>query len=170
VVSVNLPVTEDRTHRLAFAGAGALYGFISCVDGLANSHDVVAHTQTLAAGSPIATVRQLLASSSGLAQAFNVQLALRSRAIYDRLADSLTLRLSQRLARLLMQLCEHFGLMRGGVTVLSLRVSQTELADCLGASRQSVNEELRHLVEDHVVLLGRSEIKLLDLPALQRRC
>jgi CRP-like cAMP-binding protein len=49
-------------------------------------------------------------------------------------------------------------------------LSQSQLADLVGATRPSVNQILQRLAEAHVVRLSRSRIEILDVAALARRC
>jgi hypothetical protein len=49
-------------------------------------------------------------------------------------------------------------------------LSQTQLANLVGATRPSVNQVLQRLAELQVVGLSRSRIEVLDLAALERRC
>jgi CRP/FNR family transcriptional regulator, cyclic AMP receptor protein len=52
---------------------------------------------------------------------------------------------------------------------VSIPLGQAQLADLVGATRPSVNQVLRRLVDQHLVELGRGHIDLLDVAALARR-
>ena len=75
--------------------------------------------------------------------------------------------LDRRVYRRLLELARAYGAADGTVTI---PLSQTQLADLVGATRPSVNQVLHRLAELHVVSLGRSRIEVLDLAALERRC
>ena len=62
------------------------------------------------------------------------------------------------------------GLGRGSDGTATIPLSQTQLANLVGATRPSVNQVLQRLAELQVVGLSRSRIEVLDLAALERRC
>ena len=57
---------------------------------------------------------------------------------------------------------------RQGAGGAVLRLSQTDLADMLGTTRQSLNLELQRLQRAGIVALGRGRIEVLDGAALKR--
>ncbi|KQW53042.1 hypothetical protein ASC77_01705 [Nocardioides sp. Root1257] len=84
-----------------------------------------------------------------------------------RLLETLYESLDRRVYRRLLELGRSYGPQDGTVAI---PLSQTQLADLVGASRPSVNQVLQRLVALHVVTLSRSRIEVIDLPALERRC
>lgn len=73
-----------------------------------------------------------------------------------------------RLARWLLDLATEFGIPNGGDCVLDAPISQHDLANRIGASRDAVALALRQLREQGLVSTGRRQITLHDLQALQR--
>ncbi len=57
-----------------------------------------------------------------------------------------------------------------GQDTLTLRISQAELANFLGLSRQVVNQYLQTWLAKGWVQLGRSSVTIKDEPALKRLC
>ena len=51
-----------------------------------------------------------------------------------------------------------------------LAIGQEELADILGATRQSINQELKVLEKTGAIALGRGKISLILAEKLQERC
>ena len=74
--------------------------------------------------------------------------------------------LDRRVYRRLLELARAYG---GADATATIPLSQTQLADLVGATRPSVNQVLQRLAELHVVKLSRSRIEILDVAALERR-
>lgn len=70
-----------------------------------------------------------------------------------------------RLARCLINLLEGYG-QRKPAPSLSVRVSQERLGMMLSLSRQTVNELLRHLEQEHIIECRRGGVRIVDLSRL----
>lgn len=156
-----------RRHLLGFLLPGMFAGFLPLIDGGALPQDVLAHLPSIVLRIPAATVQRLRTSSHELHVAFELQLAERSRRLYDMVADSMLYSLRERLALLLLQLAEGAGIERSGQWTIALRLSQADLADLLGASRSSVNIELRALQAQGLLRVAREMTEIPDLGKLQ---
>ena len=99
--------------------------------------------------------------------AFERQLANRSRRLYDAIMESLHYPLHERLALRLVELADSVGFEREGRWTIALRLSQADLADLLGASRQSVNSEMRALQAAGMLRIARELIEISDLDKLR---
>ena len=86
------------------------------------------------------------------------------RRITDQASDFVFLDLAGRIAKLLIREYE-----AGGDTMLDLHLSQSDIAQMVGASRQSVNQILGHLVNRGYVEMQGRTIVLKNVAALQRR-
>jgi CRP-like cAMP-binding protein len=84
-----------------------------------------------------------------------------------RLLETMYESLDRRVYRRLLELACSYGSSEG---TASIPLSQTQLAELVGATRPSVNQVLQRLAELQVVRLSRSRIEVLDLAALERRC
>lgn len=158
---------SGRRHLLAFVLPGMFVGFLSIIDGGPLPHDLVAHLPTIVLRIPVAVVQRLRRTSQELHAAFELQMAARSRRLYDKVAESLLYTLRERLALELAQLSEDVGVERVGRWTIALRLSQADLADLLGASRQSVNTELRALQAAGLLRIAREQIEIADLGQLR---
>ena len=95
-------------------------------------------------------------------------LCQRSRALYEHAADSALLTLGGRCARTLLYLMETHGLPRTHGVAISLKVSQSALADMIGCTRQSINRELKLLERQGLIAMRYSHFAILDGAGLQR--
>ena len=71
-----------------------------------------------------------------------------------------------RCARVLYSLMRQYGVKRGDCIEISLKLSQEELADMIGRTRQSVNKELKVLEREGVLQMAYSHFVIMDEKAL----
>lgn len=151
----------------AFLGPSELIGLVPLLLAADCLLDVVAHEPSIVLAVPLATVREDIQQHFGVAQAFALQLAHRSRALAERLLAAGAYPFEHRLKGHLCYLAQVFGVPRGRQVDLGLRGSQAELARLLGVSRQRVNAELRALQDRGLISVARETVRVLDLPALR---
>jgi CRP/FNR family cyclic AMP-dependent transcriptional regulator len=82
--------------------------------------------------------------------------------------DTLFLALPARLAKKLLHLAERYGVDEGETLRIDLRLSQGELADLVGTTRESVNKQIRAWSADGVLRMERGEVTILDRERLER--
>ena len=68
----------------------------------------------------------------------------------------------ERLAHILLSLRERHGVHEGSNIRIDLPLSQQDLADMIGSSRQRVNHELRKLADQGLIREERCRITILD--------
>jgi CRP-like cAMP-binding protein len=103
----------------------------------------------------------------GLERIVSMLLADRIEILSRRLLDTMYETLDRRVYRQLLDLARSYGDSNGATTI---PLSQSQLAELVGAARPSVNQVLRRLVDLGVVSLGRARIEVVDPAALRRRC
>ncbi len=156
-----------KRHVLHYLESGQLFNVIGALDGGPSIHDAVAHEETLALLIPRAVLLAAVEHEPHLAMAMIRLLCLRSRVLYDYIAEHTLLPLRARCARMLLSLVDQYGAARPDGYFVTLKLSQEEFADMLGRSRQSVNKELRALETEGVIRTAYSQFIIQDLPALQ---
>jgi len=161
---------SGRRHLLTFIPPGMMVGLLPCIDDGPMVHDILARIPSVVLKMPADVVRRQRAATPSLHIAFDVQLAWRTRNLYDMVAEQLLHSLRERLSQHLVQLVTSFGLRRGKKWEIALRLPQADLAELLGITRQSVNTELRELEKTEVICIRHSHIDVLDLAALRARC
>jgi CRP-like cAMP-binding protein len=97
-----------------------------------------------------------------------VVLAERLVRISEFAEDALFLSLPARLAKKLLHLAERYGEEGAGGLRIGLRLSQGELADLVGTTRESVNKQIRAWTADGIVHMERGEVTILDGERLER--
>lgn len=158
--------SDGHRHLLSFLQPGDVAGLMSLLDGQPHSNDIIARKPTCLLMVPGDQVRPLRATYPCLIEATETQLVFRSRLLYERLSADTSIPLDGRLARLLHIYGRLYGHERGGEVLLDMKLSQSDLADLLGVSRQSVNAAVNQLVRASLIRLSYSTVTITDLTGL----
>ncbi len=163
--------TRDRDGRRSicwYLATGQWMGLIPLIDGRGAIHDLRSHTSCVLLHIPRTAFSCALHDDPQLALACLNLLCERSRALYALQAAEALLSLRGRLAGLLLALAARHGRDGERGLELTLRLSQDELADMLGITRQSLNRELKTLERQSLISIARARITLQDLTGLRR--
>lgn len=166
VIAVGRGLEGDNAHVHALLGAGDLHGVEPLTDGGPHPHDLRAHEDAVLLTISTALVLASIRHHPCLGDTLMRLMALQTRQLYDRLCDVLTQPLSHRVARQLLQFARRFGAPRPEGLLLTVRLTQADLAAMLGAGRQQVNTELKKLAQRGCIRVSRTTISVLDLEAL----
>ena len=159
---------DGHRHLISFMQPGDVVGIISVLDGLGHISDLIARSaNTLILRVPGSAVRELRQIDPGLGRAFEMQLAFRSRLLHERLAADSGMPIEARVARLLLVLSRLYGEQRPGGLVLKIKISQEDLGDWVGVSRQSVNAVLQSLTAKGLLRVSYSRFTIVDADGLR---
>jgi len=146
---------------LALLGPGEAFGELALIDGAPRS----AGAEAAEPSELLVILREpflaWLASEPAASQAVMRTLTRRLRATNEALADSSFLDVRQGLAKQLLPL----GAARDGARLV---ITQQQLAQLLGVTREAVNEALRRLEDEGVAELGRGAVTVADARRLTR--
>lgn len=160
LVGFDLP--DGRRHVVNLIGPGQFQSLIPLIDERPQIHDTHCREDATLLHIPRDAFVSAFQADPGLSWEILRLLCARSRRLYESLGESHTLALAPRLARILRGLFAEHG--------AQLAIGQEELADILGATRQSINQELKVLEKAGAVALGRSKISLILAEKLEERC
>lgn len=167
-LEVSVMQREGRRLLAGFLGPGDLAGIMSLWDGLGHPQDMQAREAPtrvlLVERHDYAPVRDRHPS---LARALELQMAYRSRLLHERLTGNTSRSLDKRLARLL-----HLMAMVSGRRVqgtVQIKVSQADIGDFLGVSRQSVNLAVQQLKADGLIEMRYSLVTIAHPERLAER-
>ena len=165
VRSGDLRVTREhpdgRAIALATLGPGDIFGELAMLDGEARSASVEALSECELLALPAGDVRRMLQSSSEITVKLVVALTRRLREANERIARQSFQTVQSRVAGVLLQLiAEETPLeARDGITI---RMTQADLAQLAGTSRESVSRFLAVLERAGVVHVGRGRVTVLE--------
>ena len=165
VRSGDLRVTREhpdgRAIALATLGPGDIFGELAMLDGEARSASVEALSECQLLALPAADVRRLLRGSSEITVKLVVALTRRLREANERIARQSFQTVPSRVAGVLSQLTAEEAPLQGreGVTI---RMTQADLAQLAGTSRESVSRFLAVLERAGVVHVGRGRVTVLE--------
>jgi CRP/FNR family transcriptional regulator, cyclic AMP receptor protein len=150
---------------LTILDAGDWFGEVAILAGATNSHDAIARGNCEVAFIPTSAFRQLLAREPELHNRFVTLLAQRVRLLVDIIEDFTTLPMPARLAKRVLAITDSQAV---GSVVRRGRISQEEYALLVGATRQSVNQELRRWERAGWIRIGYGGVEVVDREALKR--
>lgn len=161
LIEVSVLTPDGRKISLNRLGPGHCFGEISMIDGMPRTADTVA----LGDARLLSISREAFFNSSqrypelGLAM---VQLLCeRVRWLSDSVEDYAILPLERRLARRLLVLFDRFG-----DEERSIKIAQADLADFVGATRESINKILIAWRKRGLIGISRKAIQLIDQDGL----
>jgi CRP/FNR family cyclic AMP-dependent transcriptional regulator len=159
---------EGKEIVLGILSEGDLFGEISLLDGLQRAADAVAMTNC----SVLVLTRQdfleHLSADKNFALGLMRSLARRLRATDSQVEDAAFLSIPGRIAKRLLHLARDYGGKTSAGTRIQFKLSQQELANLVGVSRESVNRII--VGWDEEGLLGRDgrHFVIRDMPRLER--
>jgi CRP-like cAMP-binding protein len=152
---------DGRAIALATLGEGDIFGELAMLDGEARSASVETLTDSELLALPAADVRRLLADHPGISVKLIAALTKRLRETNERVARQSFQTVPSRVAGVLNQLIaeESASVGRQGITI---RMTQADLAQLAGTSRESVSRFLATLERAGVVRVGRGRVAVVE--------
>jgi CRP-like cAMP-binding protein len=148
-------------------GPGEVFGEIGILDGQPRSATVTTLEECEMAVLEVESFRGFLAAHPGVAIKLLAVLAGRVRDLTTRLEDRTFLEVPARLAKQLLWLAENHGARSGSGAQIELRLSQQELGDLIGATRESVNKYLSEWTRQGMLRQARDRLEIFELDALR---
>jgi CRP/FNR family transcriptional regulator, cyclic AMP receptor protein len=151
---------------LGLMEAGDVFGEIALLDGLTRTGGAQAAEDSVLLVIQRAHFLQVLEAEPGLARHIIELLCERLRINTDRIAEYAFLNLHARLARKIESLAIAHGQHGEDGVRIALQMSQTELAQMLGVTREAVNKQLKSWSQAGVLRVERGTITVCDMRAL----
>jgi CRP-like cAMP-binding protein len=158
--------TDGREHVLRLLGPSEMFGEISVLDGRPRSADAIAVTNCRLLLLERRNLLALIASQPSVAIGLIALLCERLRDTSAQIEGLLFHTLSERLASTLLGLGN--GKTHGNKTAISINVTQTELGQLTGVTRESVNKKLRAWQTAGLVDVQPGRIRIMDADSLKR--
>lgn len=179
-VKVGRQTSDGRQNLLAVLGPTEVFGELSVFDFGTRTSTVTAITNVRAVSIERVALNAWMGEHPGLGEQLLRVLARRLRDTHSSVADLIFTDVPGRVAKLLLQLEQRFGVTHGaeagapgGAVRHTVRVehdlTQEEIAQLVGASRETVNKALAEFVERGWIRLQGKCIIIQDRPRLVRR-
>ncbi|MEM9102216.1 MAG: Crp/Fnr family transcriptional regulator [Pseudomonadota bacterium] len=154
---------EGKVSTLCFFSIGEWWGEISLIDDIARTHDAIANEDTEILLISKKLFKTLYQHHQEFNHAINVNLCRRLRLALNLIEQYTCMPLTSRLAS---RLVAEFK--RNELTSKKISISQQELADMLGVSRQSVSKIMTLWSENKIIKVDYHSITILNEVELSR--
>jgi CRP-like cAMP-binding protein len=168
-VKVTIPSVEGEEVILTILSSGEILGEISLIDGKPRSATVQAMKDTEVLCLYREDFLDVLQERFEVVLGILEILADRLRHTDVLLAESRFMGIGARLAKKLLDLTRTFGIEEQEGTRIGVRVTQRDLASMVGATRESVNKQLKAFRESGLLSMSEGHIRILDTDGLERR-
>lgn len=161
--------TDGRENLLAILGPSEMFGELSLFDPGPRTATATAVAETQLIGLGNEQLRQLLHNHPRIALTLLAALARRLRRTNENLADLVFTDVPGRVAKALLELSQRFGRPVEEGVMVAHDLTQEELAQLVGASRETVNKALADFATRGWLRLEARAVLLLDVERLRRR-
>ena len=161
--------SDGRENLVAILGPGEMFGELSLFDPGPRTMTATAVAETQLMGLGNDSLTGLLTGRPEVAKALLAALAKRLRRTNEHLADLVFTDVPGRVAKALLDLAERFGRPVDNGVMVSHDLTQEELAQLVGASRETVNKALADFATRGWLKLEARAVLLLDVDRLRRR-
>ena len=160
---------DGRETLLAVLGPGEMFGELSLFDPGRRTATATALTDAVVLGLGRDSLRPWLTGRPEVAEKLLQALAQRLRRTEDAMADLVFSDVPGRVAKALLELADKFGVVRDSEMYVEHDMTQEELAQLVGASRETVNKALAEFVNRAWLRVEQRSVTILDIERLQRR-
>ena len=161
--------TDGRENLMAILGPGEMFGELSLFDPGPRTATATAVADTELIGMGNESLHEYLKDRPAVSLALLGALARRLRRTNDSVADLVFTDVPGRVAKALLDLASRFGRPSEEGVLVAHDLTQEELAQLVGASRETVNKALADFASRGWLKLEARAVLLVDVERLQRR-
>jgi CRP-like cAMP-binding protein len=161
-VKIKAVTPDGRETIFAFIEAGEVFGELALLDAEPRREFAEAVEDSLVLAIPREDVLWLMERRADIALTVTKLLGFRRRRIENRLRNTLFRSTRERVASLLLELLETHGQRAGVGWEIRLKLSHQELANLIGATRESVTLAMGRLQREGLVSVQRRVIRVPD--------
>ena len=160
---------DGRENLLSVMGPSDMFGELSIFDPGPRTSSAVCVTEVNAATMDSEMLRTWINDHPEISQQLLRVLARRLRRTNASLADLIFTDVPGRVAKTLLQLANRFGTHEGGALRVNHDLTQEEIAQLVGASRETVNKALATFAQRGWIRLEGKSVVIVDTEHLARR-
>jgi CRP/FNR family transcriptional regulator, cyclic AMP receptor protein len=168
-IKLGLSSPDGRENLLAVLGPGEMFGELSLFDPGPRTATATAVSDAQLVGLGNADLQSWLSGRPDVARYLLRALAQRLRRTNESLADLVFSDVPGRVAKALLDLSRRFGRQTDQGVLVAHELTQEELAQLVGASRETVNKALADFATRGWLRLEARAVVLLDVERLSRR-
>ncbi|MBW2606623.1 MAG: Crp/Fnr family transcriptional regulator [Deltaproteobacteria bacterium] len=168
-IKIVLPSRLGDEVIVTIFSEGDFFGEMALFDGKPRSADALAMESTKIYMLSRKDFLLFLHSNINAMESILSQLTKRLRDTDDFLEGTCFLNVSARLAKKLLDLAESYGQKDGDKVYIDLNLTQKELGDMIGSTRESINKELKILRDKGLITKQENKIQIIDMARLKRR-
>src|SRR4051795_5733012 len=168
-VKISRTASDGRENLLAILGPGEMFGELSLFDPGPRTATATAVAETQLIGLGHESLHAFLSGRPAVASTLLAALARRLRRPNETLADLVFTDVPGRVAKALLDLSNRFGRPAEDGILVAHDLTQEELAQLVGASRETVNKALADFAGRGWIKLEARAVVLLDVERLKRR-
>lgn len=160
---------DGRENLLSVMGPSDMFGELSIFDPGPRTSSAVCVTEVTAATMDSHLLKHWIDNHPEISQQLLRVLARRLRRTNASLADLIFTDVPGRVAKTLLQLANRFGKQEGGALRVNHDLTQEEIAQLVGASRETVNKALATFAQRGWIRLEGKSVLIVDTEHLARR-
>lgn len=161
--------SDGRSHLLVVLGPSEMFGELSIFDPGPRTATAIALTDMDAVVMDRDVFRAWVAERPEIAERLLRVLARRLRRTDDDLADLIFTDVASRVAKQLLRLAQRFSIREDGAIRLTHDLTQEEIAQLIGASRETVNKVFSDFVQRGWIRLDGPSMLIIESESLARR-
>ncbi len=168
-VKIGRKSIDGRENLLTIMGPSDMFGELSIFDPGPRTSSATAVTEVRAVSMDRAALKEWINRRPDIAEQLLRVLARRLRRTNNNLADLIFTDVPGRVAKALLQLAQRFGTQENGALRVTHDLTQEEIAQLVGASRETVNKALADFAQRGWLRLEGKSVLISDAERLARR-
>jgi CRP-like cAMP-binding protein len=168
-VKIGRKSVDGRENLLAVFGPSDMFGELSIFDPGPRTSTATTVTEVSAVSMDRAALRDWINKRPEIAEQLLRVIARRLRRTNNMLADLIFTDVPGRVAKALLQLAQRFGIQEAGMLRVTHDLTQEEIAQLVGASRETVNKALADFAHRGWLRLEGKSVLILEPERLARR-
>jgi len=168
-IKIVLPSRDGGEVILAIFSETDFFGEMALLDGIPRSADAIALEDSNLLVLNRSGFLSFLMENKNAMQSVLASLSMRLRKTDDHLEDTCFLNISARFAKKLIELADTYSNEGERMPLIDIDLTQSDLASMIGATRESVNKEIRLLREKGLITTTGGKIRICNLERLKRR-
>lgn len=166
-VRVNYYSMSGKEVILCDLPAGEIFGELTAIDGQSRSASVVAKSSSLLASISSSAFQELIFTNRQIAAAILQRLTGQIRRLTERVIESDTLKVPNRVRAKLLHLAHTKSVISNNQAIISSAPTHVELANLIGTHREAVTREINALKKEKIIQCNKDhEIHILDVARL----